>query len=321
MNPIFFILAASIVELSAAINLNNSDSWATTFGILSLIVVMVLLVLQSKKPELCTKVLYTLPNERGDVTTEMLIAILLFIWWSIAAGILTFDNPFTTTSNGYFATWAGFASSHLLLSGTVPVVGAAAENAKAKLRQPGEAGPQSILCVCAIMVVIAGAQVNNNAWETSLVIIFGVCGVVYSSAMLLAGERFDAATHRLAALIMLVLWATEAGVGTFRAPFVNTGNGYFASWTGLVACIYIAMPHLPEHLRAKSAFYFVSERLSRASASSVTVDVSGGPAHMPPVPPMGPEPLPAGWVKKTDQESGNVYYYHEFTGETTWERP
>ena len=33
------------------------------------------------------------------------------------------------------------------------------------------------------------------------------------------------------------------------------------------------------------------------------------------------KPLPPGWFAHRDPASGDEYFYHEATGETTWERP
>jgi len=36
-------------------------------------------------------------------------------------------------------------------------------------------------------------------------------------------------------------WIAAAGVLTFKAPFVFTGNGFFSSWLGLLAALMLAM--------------------------------------------------------------------------------
>ena len=53
--------------------------------------------------------------------------------------------------------------------------------------------------------------------------------------------------------VALTLWLVEVFVSTFRAPFLTTGNGYFASWAGLVAAAYVCKPHLPKWMQAKVA--------------------------------------------------------------------
>jgi hypothetical protein len=41
----------------------------------------------------------------------ILVAFVLFVFWAVAAGVLTFKKPFTFTGNGYFATWLGLIFS------------------------------------------------------------------------------------------------------------------------------------------------------------------------------------------------------------------
>ena len=77
-----------------------------------------LLLLKSEKGE---KVLFTAPVA-GEINVTALIALFLAVWWGVAMGILTFGGPFTTTSNGYFSVWLGFACSVLGLGVTLPAL-------------------------------------------------------------------------------------------------------------------------------------------------------------------------------------------------------
>lgn len=38
-------------------------------------------------------------------------ALFMWLWWTLAALILTMGSPFSELSNGYFASWAGFVLS------------------------------------------------------------------------------------------------------------------------------------------------------------------------------------------------------------------
>ena len=58
----------------------------------------------------------------------------------------------------------------------------------------------------------------------------------------------------------------QAGIGTFRGPFIGTGNGFFASWLGLVACIYATVPYLPKDMQ-------VVGRQSQADTKTVEVKI------------------------------------------------
>ena len=50
----------------------------------------------------------------------ILSALLLCVWGTGCAIVLTIFGPFTTTSNGYFACWAALASNLLLLGECAP---------------------------------------------------------------------------------------------------------------------------------------------------------------------------------------------------------
>eukprot|EP00195_Chlamydomonas_chlamydogama_P007672 CAMPEP_0202912154 /NCGR_PEP_ID=MMETSP1392-20130828/56947_1 /ASSEMBLY_ACC=CAM_ASM_000868 /TAXON_ID=225041 /ORGANISM="Chlamydomonas chlamydogama, Strain SAG 11-48b" /LENGTH=139 /DNA_ID=CAMNT_0049602955 /DNA_START=50 /DNA_END=469 /DNA_ORIENTATION=+ len=47
-------------------------------------------------------------------------------------------------------------------------------------------------------------------------------------------------------LFLVLWWIPGAGIGTFKSPFVITGNGYFASWAAfLFSLMYFAGTGLP----------------------------------------------------------------------------
>ena len=45
------------------------------------------------------------------------------------------------------------------------------------------------------------------------------CHLRRAEAELLAAEKIDEKTKGIMAIVMLVAWCAEAGIGTFRAPF------------------------------------------------------------------------------------------------------
>ena len=69
------------------------------------------------------------------------------------------------------------------------------------------------------------------------------CGVVTATivlGMLLVSEKLEQKIAQALALLLLCMWSCAAGVLTFKAPFVKTGNGYFASWVGLLCTLMLA---------------------------------------------------------------------------------
>jgi len=44
---------------------------------------------------------------------------------------------------------------------------------------------------------------------------------------------------------MLLMWSAGAGTLTFRGPFTNTGNGYFASWICWILSAYLVYEEIP----------------------------------------------------------------------------
>jgi len=83
------------------------EIWGISCGIISGVLIVAFLILEPRVPRLNGK--------RGY------LAYFLIPWWLFGAGVLTFDEPFTQTGNGYFCAWGCFCGSCYLfyLSQTV----------------------------------------------------------------------------------------------------------------------------------------------------------------------------------------------------------
>jgi hypothetical protein len=133
MNPLFLIIAASVVELCASISTKISApttgniDFAIACGSVSLFMSLVLLALQISAPEICAKVLIQTgesikcgARSPPTLTIEFCFVIFFLLWWCISGGLLTFQGPYTVASNGYFACWGGVGASILLLANSMP---------------------------------------------------------------------------------------------------------------------------------------------------------------------------------------------------------
>jgi len=105
---LWVLLLASVIELTAASidcpphnSCTGRAAWALSVGIMSTVISFFTLVLYMLQPTLHKAVL-------------KLVGLLLFAMWIPGAGVLTFDGPYRTTGNAYFACWGAFLSSGYL---------------------------------------------------------------------------------------------------------------------------------------------------------------------------------------------------------------
>lgn len=98
------IMAASIVllisvafEASDYENPSDQEIWGVVCAIISFLFILIHTLLR-----MCCENFTCPPTPFG---------VALSAWWLGAVAVLTFDEPFKTSGNGYFACWAGFIFS------------------------------------------------------------------------------------------------------------------------------------------------------------------------------------------------------------------
>ena len=163
-----------------------------------------------------------------DVTLGTLFALFAFVWWSIGAGVITFQAPYTVASNGYFAAWTGFITSLMSLGWDVGGTGTYLD----------KLGPVTELLIASLVLLFALIPTFYN--PTPGQIIYGTIVAVLTIMWTLFSLIVEHATAEenglkpivrsvLVYLFWTVLWAVAAIVLTFQAPFEIVGNGFFAS--------------------------------------------------------------------------------------------
>lgn len=220
------------VTTRAGWNVAHPKNWAYTIAAASVAMFFSLVGLGLIAAGKSEQRLFEMPVA-GTVTVGRLLAFWNFVWWAVAAGICTFDAPFTSVENGYFSVWAGFIFGILGLGYTTEQLADKAVGA----------GPMLGLAAASIVVMIASSTNNFAVWETIYAMVIAtltLCIVIVFFALEKAGQGEGALQVVKMPLFALfaVLWMVLAGCATFIEPWIAPGNGYFGSWLGAVlACV------------------------------------------------------------------------------------
>lgn len=102
---VLVVVAGSTVELvAAALGCRSGcagySAYAVAVGAASLFLCFLLIILPKT----------SLKGNRAMLA----LSVFLFLWWFVGAVILTFISPFTSASNGYWATWASVIAAALI---------------------------------------------------------------------------------------------------------------------------------------------------------------------------------------------------------------
>jgi uncharacterized integral membrane protein len=113
------------------------------------------------------------------------------------------------------------------------------------------------LLVCYIVVLFSAiqstgtplAQLMGTPWEATLAIIVSSLLIVEGLVLIVFIAKLSDNMVKVIAFTMFGLGFLEAFICTFRSPFNSTGNGYFASWLGLICAMAVSVPLLPAWLK------------------------------------------------------------------------
>jgi len=155
----------------------------------------------------------------GPLTVEKFLVLFLWVWWVVGASYLTFEGPFKITGNGYFGSWASLIVSTLWLFG-------------GEAKDAANSAQAGLLFASVVLIIAICVDDYEDTSE-------GVLGIVVASLSIvgLLVSMFVARVAEIVAIVLAILWAVVAIVLTFVDPFEFTGNGYFASWAGLLCAI------------------------------------------------------------------------------------
>jgi hypothetical protein len=169
----------------------------------------------------------------GEITLGRLIDIFNFVWFFLAAFILTFNGPFRTTENGYFASWAAlfFATSAL---GVSTQVAEASKDTGALL----SLGVASFIVICATPDPIKADYYRSEAIYALVVACLTLVVVIGYSYVARTSDKAKLPFEFPVMAISSILWIVAASLVTFNGPFVTTGNGYFGSWGGAIFSLF-----------------------------------------------------------------------------------
>jgi hypothetical protein len=161
-----------------------------------------------------------------------------FLWWVAGTIVLTFFGDFTTTTyaNGYFGTWFAFLFATVMLMSVSPIFQHTVDKAAHSIRKP-------LLFLVVASAVEMGASIGPCSPSTQckgyngFAVSLGSISLGISLILLFIGPKIPNRVMRFIAIFMVLWWVIGFGVVTFGAPFLSTGNGYFASLAAVFASV------------------------------------------------------------------------------------
>ncbi|KAL1522990.1 hypothetical protein AB1Y20_017953 [Prymnesium parvum] len=140
-----------------------------------------------------------------------------------------------------------------------------------------------------LIIAITVLPSDTTHWEYTIAVgtvaaFFALVGLVVQQIALAERVLFtapvmgDVNVCGLLAVFLVVWWGIGTWVITIQGPFIATGNGYFATWTGFVSAIFgvgVTLPRLRESAKASMSSLFVLLICSIATGAELCLRSNG----------------------------------------------
>jgi hypothetical protein len=222
--------ASLVVLLQAAIwcdNCEGKEAYTVAVGAVSGIITLIYLMMAR--------------YNRLPSNGRFVLAVFMFIWWTIGAGVLTFPGGmFQFTGNGYFGAWGAWCCSAWLMKTEYGRL-------QSLVDRFSELGMVSWLLLTSIVELCAAIANCDQGYSAckdydAFALAAGLVSVVITLTIIFVPAL---TTHiKIIAAFLVVWWIAGAGVNTFKGPFQVTGNGFFSSWACVIASVFMLQPHM-----------------------------------------------------------------------------
>jgi hypothetical protein len=212
-----YVEISSLVLMFACIGMWDKNYWyyselcyALSVSVISLAACLIIQTGEFVKPGLLEKI-------------EKPVSLFLFVWWGIGTGVITFRAPFTTTSNGFFAAWAGFLFTTKW-----------ALNIDSSQYTELEKGRKHLflLFACGLLELfstIHPISIGMNKGEAAWGMTAGILTIIITGVLFKAYDDIAISIMKVTSAFLFCMWATVAGGKTFDQS-VRFKPNIFASY-------------------------------------------------------------------------------------------